>query len=281
MQTPYEFNLGKRCPICKVRRSGLFCHMSPAELRDFDKISSISGYPPGAVLFSEEQPARGIFQVCAGEVKLSINSSEGKTLVLKVAGPGDVLGMAAVLSGGRYEATAESLRPCHLAFVSVRDFRCFLQKYPAAFRRAADYLALQYKGACERLSVIGLGASVLDRLVRFLLDRSAKDGGRENESRFSLPLSHEEIGEHIGASRETISRTLSALRKRGLLESHRSTLVIPNRAALAAFRLYQARPSGVGPQLVRTAPAILKRHAQGAKRSQREQYGNGARRKQA
>ena len=278
MKTPYGFNLNDTCMKCKLRRNEFFCQMSPGELKDFDTIKSVAAYPAGAILFLEQQAERGIFQVCAGEVKLSISSNQGKTLILKIAGPGDVLGMEAVLSGAPYEATAESLRPCQLAFVSSHDFRCYLHKYPAVFQRAVTFLALQYKTACRQLSAIGLGASVFDRTVRFLLDWSADTGMPKNESRFALPLSHEQIGEHIGASRESVTRTLSVLRKRGLLESRRSTLVIPSRAALAAFALYRARPSGAGPQLVRLPPSSLQLHAPTVKRLRREQYGNGRRR---
>lgn len=273
MPAPYGFNLSDGCLKCKFRRDGFFCHTSAAELKDFYAITSISAYPAGAVLFLEQQPPRGVFQICQGEVKLCLSSKQGKTLTLKVAGPGDVLGLEAVLSGAPYEATAESLRPCQLAFVSSRDFRSYLHKHPAAFRRAARHLALQYKAACEQLSAIGLGASVVDRTVRFLLDWSAQANVPGNGNRSALPLNHEQIGERIGASRESVTRTLSMLRKRGLIESRRSTLIIPDRAALAAFHLRRPGPDGDGPQLVRSVPAALRQRSPDMRQTQREQYG--------
>jgi CRP/FNR family cyclic AMP-dependent transcriptional regulator len=274
MRTPYGLELSENCLNCKLRRNGFFCQMSPAELKDFDAIKSIAVYPAGAVLFLEQQPARGIFQVCAGEVKLSISSNEGKTLILKIAGPGDVLGMASVVGDVPYGETAETLRPCQLAFISTHDFRRYLHQHTPMVQRATSYLALQYRATCEQLSAIGLGASVLDRLVKFLLDRSSTEGIRRNESRFALPLSHEQIGEYIGTSRESVTRTLSMLKKKGLLEIHRSTLVIPNRAALAAFRFSRATRSGTGPQLVRLTPAVRSQSSPRVQRLRREQYTN-------
>jgi CRP/FNR family cyclic AMP-dependent transcriptional regulator len=279
MRTPYGLELSDNCLNCKLRRNGFFCQMSPVELKDFDNIKSIAVYPPGAVLFLEQQPARGIFQVCAGEVKLSISSNEGKTLILKIASPGDVLGMASVLGDVPYGETAETLRPCQLAFVSSSDFRRYLHQHTPMVQRATSYLAMQYRATCDQLSAIGLGASVLDRLVKFLLDRSSTDGARKNESRFALPLSHEQIGEYIGTSRESVTRTLSMLKKRGLLEIHRSTLVIPNRVALAAFHVDRARSSATGPQLVRSSTATNQRRASRVQRVRREQY--ATRRKRA
>jgi len=74
----YGFELSEDCVSCKFRESGFFCQFSPLELKDFDSITSIGGYPAGTVLFMQEQPARGIFQLCQGEVRLSLNSSKGK-----------------------------------------------------------------------------------------------------------------------------------------------------------------------------------------------------------
>jgi CRP/FNR family cyclic AMP-dependent transcriptional regulator len=274
MQTLYGLPLSDNCPSCKFRRSAFFCRASPAELKAFDSIKSIAAFPAGAVLFSENQPTRGILQICAGRVRVSIGSNRGKRLTLKIAGPGDVLGMAAVVSGSNYEVMAETLKPCQLAFVSDRDFLWYLHKYPAAFQRAANDLALQYNAACEQLSVIGLRASVFERLVRFLLEQAVREGARENQNRFSLSLSQRQIGQYIGTSRESVSRAFSALKKRGLLENRRSMVVMPDRIALTACRLNPGRTSGVGPRLVRLPTASLPSHAPEVPRLQRESYGN-------
>lgn len=275
MRTFYALPLSDNYPSCIFRQSEFFCQMAPAELKAFDTIKTIAAFPAGAVLFLEQQPARGIFQICTGAVKLSITSDQGKQLILRTAGPGDVLGMAAVLSGTEYEATAETLRPCQLGFVSDGDFWWYVSKYPAAFLRAANYLALQYVAACEQLSAVGLGASVVDRLVRFLLKWPAKEDVGKNRSRFVLSLSHEQIGACIGVSRESISRTLSLLKKRGLIIRRRSTLVIPDRTALAAFRLCQTRPSGVGSELVRLPPVVLKHQPRGIRRPEWQPCAHG------
>jgi CRP/FNR family transcriptional regulator, cyclic AMP receptor protein len=102
MHTPYGFELTDTCATCKFRADGFFCQLSPAQLRDFDAISHVSAYPAEAVLFVQQQKSRGFFQVCLGEVKLSVSSSEGKTLILRVAKPGDVIGIWPAISGAPY-----------------------------------------------------------------------------------------------------------------------------------------------------------------------------------
>ena len=61
------------------------------------------------MLFVEGQAPRGIFVLCKGRVKLSICASDGKTLILKIAEAGEVLGLSAAVSGAPYELTAETV----------------------------------------------------------------------------------------------------------------------------------------------------------------------------
>lgn len=259
MRTCYGFELSETCTTCRFRRDGFFCQLAPAELRDFDAIKHVAAYRPDVVLFSEQQTPTGFFLLCEGEVKLSISSSEGRKLILRIAKPGDAIGMWAALSGAPYEATAECLRPCQLAFVSSADYRGYLRRHPAVFERAANFLGQHYKNACDQLAAVGLKTTVPERVAKFLLDWSAKMKAPGNGSPFTLSVSHEDMAEHVGATRESVTRTLSKFRKSGLIERHGKTFMIPNREALVAFALCQDRTqrSGLGPQLVRLAPADL------------------------
>src|SRR5579862_8099705 len=78
-------------------------------------------YPTGAVLFAEGQSPRGIFIVRRGRVKLSICGSDGRTLILRMVEPGCLLGVAAVVSGCAYEATAETQEPSEISFLRHSD----------------------------------------------------------------------------------------------------------------------------------------------------------------
>jgi CRP/FNR family transcriptional regulator, cyclic AMP receptor protein len=217
MKGPYEFDLSESCPTCTLPKDGFFCQFSAPELREFDAAKFISGYPAGAVLFVEEQKCRGIFVLCKGEAKLTCGSSDGRTLILRIAKAGEALGLESALSGGVYEATAETLGPCQVAFVPLRDFERFLREHPLAVARAAGHLGRQYRGACRQLRVLGLGASTLERLARLLLAWSAEIGEAEDGEPFTLALNHEEIAEYVGTTRESVTRALTVLRERGLI----------------------------------------------------------------
>jgi len=235
MKGPYGLELNDGCKTCELRTASFFCQLSPAALKDFDAIKSTATYPKGALLFMERQEARGAFLLCEGEVKLSISSSEGKTLIMRVAKAGEILGLMAAMSGGSYEVTAETIHPCQVAFVRREDFQRFVAKYPEASQGVARQMTMQYQAACEQLRTVGLSASAQEKLARLLLAWSAGIEQTKGGTRIKIPLTHEEIAEFIGTTRETVTRTLSDFKVRHLVAIQGSTMMIPNRAALETF----------------------------------------------
>jgi len=235
MKGPYGLELNDGCKSCKLKSAGFFCELSPAALKDFDAIKSTATYPKGALLFMERQDARGAFVLCEGEVKLSISSSEGKTLIMRVAKAGEILGLMAALSGGAYEVTAETIHPCQVAFVRREDFQRFVAKHPEASQGVARQMTMQYQAACEQLRTVGLSASAQEKLARLLLTWSAGIEQTKGGTRIKIPLTHEEIAEFIGTTRETVTRTLSDFKVRHLVAIQGSTMMIPSRAALETF----------------------------------------------
>jgi len=231
MRGPYGFEMSENCQTCKLRATSFFCHLSPAAMKDFNAIKSSSVYPEGAVLFMEKQDPRGVFLLCEGQVKLSISSAEGKTLIVRIAKAGEVLGLTAALAGTSYEVTAETLRPCQVAFIRRDDLIRFIAQHPEAYAGVVRQVGSQYNAACEQLRTVGLATSAPEKLAKLLLDWSA-EGDPKTGSRVTLPLTHEEIAEFIGSSRETVTRTFSDFKSQHLVALKGSTLTISNRAAL-------------------------------------------------
>ena len=195
-------------------------------------VHPVIAYPKGAILFLEGQAAAGVFILYRGEVKLSMGSSDGKRLIVRVAQPGDILGLMPTLGATVYEATAESVSPCEAAFVGREQFRRLIAKYPEVSLMAAKQISAQYQAACEQLRTVGLLASVRQKLARLLLDQSDRTRGNGSCVPVKLSLTHEEIAECIGTTRETVTRALSELKHRHLVEAKGSRLTIVNRAAL-------------------------------------------------
>lgn len=232
MRGPYGFEPNEDCQTCKVRTSGFFCHLSPAAMKDFNDLRSQAVYPAGALLFLEKQDPRGVFVLCAGQVKLSISSSAGKTLILRIAKPGEILGLMASISNTPYEVTAETLHPCQVAFLRREDFLHFIAKHPEVYQSAVRQLSTLYNGACEQLRTVGLSASAPEKLARVLLDWANEGKDSSSANSIKMPLTHEEIAEFIGTTRETVTRTLSEFKNRRFVALQGSTLMISNRPAL-------------------------------------------------
>jgi len=212
-----------------------FNKLSPHALRDIGAMTFPSTYPSGMILFSEKDPAPGIYIVLEGEVKLSMNSSDGRRLILRIARKGEILGLASALSGKPCEMTAETLYPARIAPIVRKDFLNFLSRHPEAYQTVTEELSRDYTMACEQLRTVGLSNSAPEKLARLLLEWSQNGKTTDGVVHFRFPLTHGEIGEFIGASRETVTRTLSVFKSRHLVAFHGSTLSIPSKAALESL----------------------------------------------
>jgi CRP/FNR family transcriptional regulator len=215
--------------------SEFFSKLSPEAVKDLLSMEHPTAYPASMMLFSEKDPAQGVFVVLEGEVKLSINSSDGRRLILRIAKKGEILGLESALSGQASEMTAETLYPCKIARIARRDFLGFMARHPEAYKIVTEELGRQIGMACAQLRTVALSSSAPEKLARLLLDFSQSGHTTELGTRFRFSLTHEEIGEFIGTSRETVTRTLSAFKTRHLVDFKGSTLTIPNKTALASY----------------------------------------------
>lgn len=232
MSTPYGLQITENCLICKLRSAGFFCDLPQSSLENLERIKYASAFPQGAVLFVEGQAPRGVYIVCNGRVKLSTTSRDGKTLILRIAQSGEVLGLHATVSGKAYELTAETLQPCQLDFIRRDDFLKFLQNHGDACLKAAQHLSQNCQSAYEMIRSLGLSHSVSEKLARLILEWSDTGETTKDGIRIKISLTHEEIAQLIGTSRETVTRVLGEFRDKNLAQLRGSTLLIRNKPAL-------------------------------------------------
>ena len=233
MLSPYGMEVVESCLTCKLRADRIFCDLPASALQIFENIKYATVYPQGAVLFVEGQTPRGIFVLCKGAVKLSINSPSGRTMIVKLAEPGEVLGLSATVSGKPYEVTAETIDPCQVNFVKRDDFLRFLKDDVEACFKVAEQLSEKYHNACNEVRSLGLSHSAAEKLAKLLLEWSSKNGeAAKAEPRLTMRLTHEEIAQMIGTSRETVTRLFANMKKHQIVQSKGATLVIRNTMAL-------------------------------------------------
>jgi CRP/FNR family transcriptional regulator len=233
MNSPYGMNIVDNCTDCKLRDYKYFCDLPGALLQTFASLKYSTIYPKGAMLFAEGQAARGVFMLCAGRVKLSSCSSEGKSLITRIAGPGELLGLSSTISGKPYIVTAETLSPCQINFIKRDDYLRFLSENNQACMRSAEQLSKNYYTVTEQVRSLGLSHSVGEKLAKLILEWCVSDGKlTERGIELKLTLTHEEIAQIISSSRETVTRQLGDFKSKELIYLKGSTLIVRDKAAL-------------------------------------------------
>jgi CRP/FNR family transcriptional regulator, cyclic AMP receptor protein len=232
----YDFHIIENCLKCPFREDRFFCDLPESTMKALQEIKATAAYPKGALLCLEGQPPRGVFVLCTGRAKLSTTSSEGKTIILRIADPGEVLGLTSVIAGTPYEATVETLEPTQANFITQKDFLRFLDRHSEVGMKVAQQLTHNCKCAYEEIRSLGLSNSVPEKIAKLLLKWSehplALPNKKPQEIAIRVTLTQEEIAQFAGTSRETVSRVLSDFKKKGWLRIRGATWFIANKSAL-------------------------------------------------
>lgn len=146
---------------CDFRPDRFFCDMPTESLKAFNEIKSLALYRRNTVLFSEGRPVRGVYILCDGRARLSICSDTGKRLTLRVAGPGEVLGLGTPLSNTPYEITAEILDTSQVVFVCRKELLKFLREHREVCLQIVRLLSQDLYGTYERVRNIAKGITVV------------------------------------------------------------------------------------------------------------------------
>ncbi len=225
------------CAACANRRPGWFCSLGCAVLADLELATSNISLPAQASLFSQGEDARCLYLTSSGYLKLTVGRPEECHMIVRVAGPGSMLGLYAVLSHGVYEITAESLTPAQLQPVERERFLSFLSNHKEAQLLAVQCMCQEYRFALEDACRIALAETLAARLARLLIELAHQIGEHtENgEYRFPLLLTHEEMASMMRATRATVTRTLGQFRMDGLVSIDDSIVMLHNPSKLQSL----------------------------------------------
>lgn len=223
----YGIDMCTECRECKWRTDNFFCQMEPDVLQAFNSITFASVYPNDALLYAEGEQPQGLFILCYGSVKLSISSGSGKTLIKRMIQPGESLGLSSVLSGNAYKATAEVVTPSQLKFVKRDDFLRFIGEHRDVQFNIARQLIEECESDANQIRALGLANSAAERLAQLLLAWCDQSGyPSQSGMRFPVAVTHEDISQMIGTSRETVTRLLKSFREKKILTIRRSSMTL-------------------------------------------------------
>ena len=216
------------CAACTNRRPGWFCSLGNSVLADLELATSTITLPPQASLFSQGGDAQCLYLICDGYLKLTAEGINDRRMIVRIAGPGSMLGLYAVLSHGVHEVSAESLTGAQLRPVERERFLGFLRIHKEAQMRAVQCICQEYRFALQDACRIALAETVAARLGRLLVDLSHQIGMHAEGGALCFPLllTHEEMASMTCTTRETVTRTLGMFRKEGWvsIEGDRMTI---------------------------------------------------------
>lgn len=155
------------CFKCEMRPDRTFCDLPPAALQAFDQVKELIQVARGTMLFAEGRQPKGIFLLCHGRAKLTVCSESGKRLMVRVAGPGELLGLSATVSGTPYEVSAELIENAQIAFVKRKDLLKFLRENHDACMQIVHLLSEDLHNAFDRVRTVGLLRTRRSRLAHY------------------------------------------------------------------------------------------------------------------
>jgi len=232
---PYNLRIVESCLGCAMREEGLLCQLPHAALSTLNSLRQTSFYPKGVLLFVEGQPTRGLYIMCSGEAKLYVNSAEGQSLTVRVVEHGEVLGLSSLMADERYPVTAETLNPSQVSFIPRLEFLQFMRANADVAIRVAKHLSMELGKAWEQTRMLALAPDTYAKLTQFLLQWAQRHGQQSSDGlRIGLHMTHEEIAQNIGSSRESVSRILSDWKHRGVIRVNGGTITITKPSELEA-----------------------------------------------
>jgi CRP/FNR family transcriptional regulator, cyclic AMP receptor protein len=210
----------------------LFRGLAVDERRALVAHGRIRAFAAGEAIFSMGSPGDNMMAVLSGNVRISVTSPEGKELLLAILFPGEVFGEIALLDGKQRTADATAMTPCSLAVLDRRDILSFLQHHPGAWPNIVNVLCDRLRKTNEHIAEVALlqlPARLAKALLRVVTDQDEAAAGHATGQ---IKLSQSELGNMVGAARESVNKCLRSWQREGIIGIKGSLITIANRTAL-------------------------------------------------
>jgi CRP-like cAMP-binding protein len=201
-----------------LKRIPLFHHLSQAELGGFQAIFQEREYKKNQVIFIEEETGKYMYIVKYGEVKVLQTTSDGRENILAIHGPGDTFGELSLLDNETTPATVVAMEDCKIISISKQHFESVLMKNPKVVEALLAILCRKLRDSWKTIQILKFNDAET-RLKHVLVSLARVDGIWEaDEALIHAKITHQDLAEMAGTSRETISRIISKLQAQNLLK---------------------------------------------------------------
>lgn len=206
------------CENCQCRHQGIFCDLEENALAVIGQNKVMNSYKKGQTVFYQGNPLFGLYCVNSGKIKISKLGNDGKESIIRIAGPGDVLGHRSLFSNEKFTATATVLEDSAICFLDKKFIYRAIAQDPSISLRLIEKLSRDM-GKAEDRSASMAQKSVRERLAELLLMLKNSYGIQEGKRwRLDIKLTREEMASMIGTANETIIRFISEFRDDNLIE---------------------------------------------------------------
>jgi CRP/FNR family cyclic AMP-dependent transcriptional regulator len=199
----------------------LFSGLSPAELEAIERLAVRKRYPRNTIIIEQGDEANTLYLLVSGRVKIYMPGDDAKEVVLREVGPGSYVGELAMLVGGTRSASVRTVEDSTFLVLTQHSFNQIITAHPQIALTLLRDLAQR---VCELTEDVGDLAllDVYGRIVKLLEHSAVEEHGRRITGR----LTHQDIADRVGSSREMVSKILKDLRVGGYLAVEKKRIVL-------------------------------------------------------
>jgi CRP-like cAMP-binding protein len=206
----------------------LFKGFTEDEMAELDRITSMASVKKKKPIYLPGDPGRQVYILKSGRVKISRITEDGKEITLALLKPGEIFGELEALDETPRDTLAEALDDIQLCVIQREDFMALLKKHMDLFFRLTKLIGFRLRSIESRIEEM-VFRDVPARLAHLLLELGKEFGQQEgNNTRIGIRLTHQEIANLIGSTRETVTSTLTDFRKQGMVQLDSHYILITN-----------------------------------------------------
>ena len=203
--------------------------------RDWEKVVDLFGerqYQKDDYIFLEGEAPRTLYVVKSGKVKVLRHSTDGKDVVLRVVGPGQLLGSVGVFDGIGYPGTAQAIEDCALLVISRNDCLTLVYRFPVFALTVINDMGIRLRSSAEQIRSLAV-ERVEQRIARTLIKLGQTAGADTPDGRvIEMPLTRQDVADMTGTTVETAIRVMSKFRRDELIHTRRGKVVLVDMDAL-------------------------------------------------
>ncbi len=195
-----------------IREIPLFQSLPDEQFEFLASLTHKFTYPRGSILLTQGERSNSLFIVVEGRLKVYANGAEGRQTLLAFLGPGDFVGELSLLDDGPRSASVMAVEDTQTLLITQEAFLRFANTYPENLLPMLRIMARRLRALDETVCSLST-LDVYGRVARILLQEA--DG--ENGQLIIPRMTHQEIAEMVGSSREMVSRIMKGLREGGYI----------------------------------------------------------------